>query len=104
MIRANARPLVMYEATDPEELAKARVQDERFRRNYEWFEAHTGEIYPRCRGRFYCISGQQLFVGDSAKEVYEQAKATFPDDDGRFTGYVPLERIPRIYAHRRPLA
>jgi hypothetical protein len=103
MIRANPNRLVMYEETDPEVLAQARKQHERFRRNRKWFEARTDEIYSQHRGRHYCVSCDEVFVGDDAKDVYEQAKKAHPEDDGRFTGYIPLERMPRIYAHLRTL-
>jgi hypothetical protein len=87
--------------TDPVEIAKAREQRARFDRNWEWFEAHCLEIYPKHRGKSLCISGEEVFVGDSAEEVLAQAKAAHPDDNGRFLYYVPRENVPRIYAHRR---
>ena len=104
MIRIRQVPLVMEEVTDAEELAKARVQDERFARNWAWFDAHAGEIYARHRGKCLCIAGQELFVADTPEEVLALATAAHPDDDGRFTRYIPKERTYRIYAHRRRLA
>ena len=38
-------PLVMEEMTDPQELAKARAQRERFDRNAAWLQAHAVEVY-----------------------------------------------------------
>ena len=104
MIRAKQGSIVMEVVTDPVELAKAKAQDERFERNWAWFEAHNADIYPRHRGKFYCIAGQELFVADTPKEVLALARAAHPDDDGRFTGYIPKERTYRIYAHQRPVA
>ena len=37
-------PMVMEEVTDPEELAKARVQRARFDRNSAWLQAHAKEV------------------------------------------------------------
>ncbi len=97
-------PIVMEVVTDPAELARARVQDERFGRNLAWFEAHATEIYARHRGKCICIAGQELFVADTAKEVLAQATAAHPEDDGRFTRYIPREKRDRIYACQRRVA
>jgi len=91
--------IVMEEVTDPVELAKARAQDERFERNWAWFDAHAAEIYARHRGKCLCIAGQGLFVADTPAEALALAHAAHPDDDGRFTRYIPKERTYRIYAH-----
>jgi hypothetical protein len=104
MIRVKHGSIVMEEVTDPVELAKAKIQDERFERNWAWFGAHAAEIYPRHRGKVYCIAGQELFVADTPKEVLALARAAHPDDDGLFTGYIPKERTYRIYAHQRRMA
>jgi hypothetical protein len=103
MIRGKPSPIVMEEVTDPVELAKARAQEERFERNWAWFQAHAAEIYSRHRGHVYCVAGQELFVADTPEEVLALAQAAHPDDDGRFTGYIPKERAYRIYANRRLL-
>ena len=39
-----AHLIAMWEETDPVELARCRAQDERFRRNSDWFAAHAQEI------------------------------------------------------------
>ena len=91
-------PIIMEEVTDPVELQKARVQDERFARNWAWFEAHTAEIYAAHRGKCVCIAGEELFVADTPEEVLTVAIAAHPDDDGRFTRLIPHERMARIYA------
>jgi hypothetical protein len=97
-------PLVMEEVTDPVELAKARAQDERFRRNLAWFEAHAAEVYTSHRGKCICIAGEELFVADTPEEVLVLATAAHPGDDGRFTRYIPRERMARIYADQRRMA
>lgn len=95
-------PIVMEEVTDPVELAQARAQRERFDRNAAWLHAHGDEIYPRHRGRFLCIAGEELFVADTPDAALSLARAAHPDDDGRFLRYVPREKVARIYAdHRR---
>ena len=100
MIVARDNPVVIEEVTDPVELARARVQDERFERNWAWFEAHAQEIYKTHRGKCLCISGQELFVADTPAEALALAIAAHPEDDGRFTRYIPRERTYRIYAHQ----
>lgn len=91
-------PIVMEEVTDPVVLAQARAQDKRFARNWEWFNTHAAEIYANHRGKCVCVAGQELFVADSPAEVLKLAKDAHPDDDGRFTRYIPREKVARIYA------
>ena len=92
-------PIVMEEVTDPEELAKARAQRERFDRNSAWLQAHIAEIYARYRGKCICIAGEELFVADTLEEALALATAAHPEDDGRFLRYIPREKLDRIYAH-----
>ena len=91
--------ITMELVTDPVELAKARVQDARFELNWTWFTSHAAEIYSTHRGKCLCVAGQELFVADTPAEAIAKAKAAHPDDDGRFTRYIPKERTYRIYAH-----
>lgn len=91
------QPIVMEEVTDPVELARAHAQHERFERNWAWLEQNAKDVYQH-RGKFICIAGQQLYVGDSVEDVLARAEADHPADDGRFTRYIPKERGPRIYA------
>ena len=100
MIRATHPVITMEEVTDPEELAKARVQDARFEKNCAWFDAHAAEIYKEHRGKVLCICGQELFVADTALEAVALARAKHPEDDGFFTRIIPKERAYRIYANR----
>jgi len=93
--------VVMEEVTDPEELAKARVQDERFERNSAWLQAHIAEIYSRYRGKCICIAREELFVADTPQEVIELAGAAHPEDNGKLLRYIPKEKVARVYAHRR---
>jgi hypothetical protein len=92
-------PIIIEEVTDPVELAKARVQWERFDRNTAWLQAHASEIYPNHRGKCICIAGEELFVADTPEEVLALAKAAHPEDDGFFLHYIPREKVARIYAN-----
>jgi hypothetical protein len=91
-------PIIMEEVTDLVELQKAQAQDERFERNWAWFEAHATEIYAAYRGKCICVAGAELFVADTPGEALALAIAAHPDDDGRFTRLIPQENIARIYA------
>jgi hypothetical protein len=97
-------PFEMRLVTDPEELARARAQDERFERNWKWFEAHAPEIYKTHRGKCLCVAGEELFVADKPEEALARAKAAHPEDDGLFTRIIPWEKGPRIYANVRGMA
>lgn len=99
----NSNPIVMGVVTDPAENAAFQARHAQFLRNLEWLQAHASEVYSH-RGRFFCIAGQELFVGDSVEEVRARAKAAHPDDDGLFSEYIPKERGLRIYANRRIVA
>ncbi len=95
----NGSPITMREENDPVEAAKARERLARFDRNWDWLEEHATEVFSH-RGKFICIAGQELFVGDDVREVLARARAAHPDDDGPFFKYIPKERAARIYAHR----
>ncbi|MGH9553322.1 MAG: hypothetical protein ACRD3W_28330 [Terriglobales bacterium] len=90
-------PMVMEVVTDPVECAELARRQDLCERNWDWLEAHATEVYSH-RGKYICIAGQELFVGDKVEEVLRTAKEAHPDDDGRFTRYIPQERGPRIYA------
>jgi hypothetical protein len=91
--------IVIEEVADPEELAKALAQDERFERNWAWFNAHASEIYTKHRGKCLCVAGEELFVADTPAEALAQARAAHPEDDGFFTRIIPRERVARIHGH-----
>jgi hypothetical protein len=88
----------MFELTDPEEIARAQEQRQRFQRNWAWFEPRAAEIYEAHRGKCICVAGEELFVADTPAEVLALAKAAHPDDNGRFTRIIPREKVARIYA------
>ena len=93
--------VTMEIVTDPVELAKARAQRARFDRNAAWLQAHAHEVYPMCRGKYMCIAGEELFIGDTVQEAIAAAKAAHPDDDGRFFRFIPKKNLPSIYGNSR---
>lgn len=95
----NHSPIIMEESTDPEELAKAQAQWERFDRNFAWLKAHAQEVYTRHRGKYICIASEELFVAETPEEVLALAQAAHPEDDGFFLHYLPREKLARIYVN-----
>jgi hypothetical protein len=79
--------------TDPVLLEKFRDSFNRFKANAAWFESHAAEIGQQHAGRFICVAGQELFVGDDVKEVIERARRAHPEDwGGFFTTHVSSRR------------
>lgn len=101
---AKLASVVLEEVTDPAQLAEAQARRQRLERNWAWFEAHATEIYTQHRGKCICIAGEELFVADTAEEVLALANTAHPDDDGRFTRYIPREKAARIYVAPRFVA
>jgi hypothetical protein len=93
-------PIVIEEVTDPDELAKARAQREKFDRNWAWYQQHVMEIGERHRGKCVCIAGEEVFAGDTPEEAIALAKSAHPEDNGRFACIIPREKAARIYAHQ----
>ena len=89
--------IVVEKVTDPEELATAQVQDERFEQNVSWLREHAEEVYSHHRGKFICIAGGELFVADTPEEVLSLARRAHPEDNGRYLRYIPREKVARIY-------
>ena len=58
-------PIVIEEVTDPVALTEAHAQDERFARNWAWFEAHAAATYAVHRGKCIGVAGEELFVADT---------------------------------------
>ena len=98
MIAATSSPLVMTEVDDPAEIAKIKVQRERFRRNSDWLQAHVPEVYARYRGKFICVAGQELFTAETAPTAVATARKSHPEDDGLLLRYIPREKLERVYA------
>ena len=101
---AKLEAIAFEEVTDPVQLATVHARRARFDRNWAWFEGHAADIYAQHRGKCICIAGEELFVADTAEEVLALASTAHPDDEGRFTRYIPRERTPRIYVAPRTVA
>lgn len=95
---SNENHLAMEIEYDADVCAEVATRMERCSRNMRWLERHAAEAYSQ-RGKYICIAGEELFVAESPEEAICAAENAHPDDDGRFTLYVPLEKVPRIYAY-----
>lgn len=92
--------ITMEEITDPEELARLRVQWEQAERNSAWLQAHVPEIYTRHRGKFIVVTGEELFVADTPAEAHALAQAAHPEDHGSLSRYIYPQKMARVYAHK----
>jgi len=90
--------VVMEDVTDPQEIARARLQRESFDRNSAWLQRRVLQVYSQHRGKCICVAGEGLFVAETAKEAIALARAAHPEDEGWFTRYIPKEKVARIYA------
>jgi hypothetical protein len=83
--------------SSPEERALAMKVLEEFRKNVAWFGDHAREIRDLHSGKFICVAGQELFVGDDAAEVYARAKAAHPTPGAGFlTKQLSTHRGPSV--------
>jgi hypothetical protein len=89
---------MIEETMTAEEAAVAQKQDEQFKRNSDWLQAHIPEVYSKHRGKCICIAGQELFVSDSVEDAVAKATAAHPEDQGLLTRYIPKDKVARIYA------
>lgn len=106
MIRAlNSEPLVIEtpEISDEERAANIAALAEHDK-NVTWWNTHADEIVALHAGKYVCVAGQELFVGDDPVEVIARAKAAHPNPGRgfRFT-HIPTQQGPMIYAIRRTL-
>lgn len=85
---------IIEEVTDPQEIARAKAQDERHRRNTDWLQTHWADVLPQARGKFLAVAGQEPFIADTPEEAW--VDATHPEDDGATVRYVRPEKGPRI--------
>jgi hypothetical protein len=91
--------MTIEEVTDPEEIARAKAQHERAKRNSAWLQAHWSQVLPQARGKFLAVAGQEAFIAETPDEAWAWAQALHPDDDGALVQYVRPERGPRIYGN-----
>lgn len=93
--------LIIEEVTDPKQIARARAQDERHRRNSDWLQTHWTDVLPQARGKFLAVAEQEAFIADTAAAAWAWAATTHPEDDGAIVRYIRTEKGPRMYGHRR---
>ena len=92
---------IIEEVSDPTEIARARAQDKRHRRNSEWLQAHWADVLPQARGKFLAVAGQEPSIADTPEKAWAWVDATHPEDDGVIVHYVRPETGPRLYAGYR---
>lgn len=104
MIRAlHSTPFVIEtpEVSDEERAASIAAQ-EQFQLNLAWWNARAKAIRDAHTGKYVCVAGQELFVGDDPIEVEARAKAAHPQPGYGFLGlYLSTYRGPKIHAHQR---
>ena len=89
---------IVLEITSPVDTGNEETQRRQFDRNSAWLQANAAEIYSKYRGKCICIAGEELFVGDTAREALVKATHAHPEDTGRFVHYIPKDKVARIYA------
>ena len=52
-----------------------------FTKDEAWIHGHFEEIVDQYAGRYVAVANEELFVGDSFKEVLEKAKFKHPDTE-----------------------
>ncbi len=91
---------IIEEVTDPDEIARARAQDERHRRNNEWLEMHWADVLPQARGKFLAVADQEAFIAATSAEAWAWVDAVHPKDDGATVRYIRTDKGPRMYGNR----
>ena len=88
----------VLEVTDENDMANADRRRAQFDRNSAWLQKNISSVYANNRGQCICVAGQEAFAADTAAEAITMATAAHPDEEGWFTRYIPLEKVPRVYA------
>ncbi|MBP3954244.1 hypothetical protein J8F10_02910 [Gemmata sp. G18] len=104
MIRAlQPTPLVIeFPEVSDEERAAGIAANEEFKKNVAWWNAHVKEIRDAHTGKFVCVAGQELFVGDDSIEVMARATAAHPYPGYGFVSLrLSTHRGPKIVSPRR---
>lgn len=106
MIRAlEAAPVVIEipEVSDEERAANIAALAEHDK-NVSWWNTHADEIVAQHAGKYVCVAGQELFVGDDPVEVIARAKAAHPNPGRGFRStHIPTHPGPVIHAIQRTL-
>lgn len=91
------------EISDEERAANVAALAEH-KKNATWWNEHADEIVARHAGKYVCVAGQELFVGDNPAEVTARAAAAHPSSTrGFYFKHLPTDTGPRAYALRRTL-
>jgi hypothetical protein len=73
-------------------------------KNVAWWNAHAEEVIAAHPGKFICVAGQELFVGDDPAEVMGRARTAHPHPGrGYFSLRLPTHQGPMIHAIQRVL-
>jgi hypothetical protein len=96
----NEPQFIIEEITDPAEVARAKAQHERYKRNSDWLQAHWADLLPQARGKFLVVAGQEAFLADTPDQAWAWAERVHPEDHGALVQYVRTYQGPRIYANR----
>jgi hypothetical protein len=96
-----ATQLIVSKVAGGDEFPDSPLRQERFQRNWNWFQANIREIGERFRGKSICIAGQEIFAADSPEGAIALARTAHPDDDGLLSHFIPREKRARIYASSR---
>jgi hypothetical protein len=60
------------EVSNPHDIARARAQDERHRRNSDWLQRHWAVVLPQARGKFLAVAGQEPCIADTPEATQEE--------------------------------
>ncbi len=102
MIRAveSAPRIIETPVISDDERAANVAANAQFQLNLVWWNARVTEIRAAHTGKFVCVAGQELFVGDDPEEVEARARAAHPNPGRGFLSvYVSPLGGQRIYAH-----
>ncbi len=98
MIRAREPQTFVIETppTTEEERARNLAANAEFKKNIAWWNANAHSVSAQHRGKFVCIAGQELFVGDDPAEVIARATTAHPNPGCGFVSF-------RIATHEGPM-
>ena len=92
--------LTIENISDSDVISRARIQDERHRRNSSWLQRHWSDMLPQARGKFVAVAGEEAYIAASPAEAWDWVKREHPEDNGAIVRYVRTELGPRLYANR----
>jgi hypothetical protein len=81
------KDLGLIEEATAEELKELQFDAE----NIAWWNEHAQEFETRFRGKYLTVINKEIFVGDTHEEVYDQAKARYPEEEPCID-YIPYKK------------